>query len=68
MLSCRLRQLESLKLAHSDKRQLKVIVGKGSHSSGGEAILQRSIQNHLLGRKYKFELRGGMLLVHPKRL
>jgi hypothetical protein len=64
---CRLRLLESQRLAHSDKRMLRVIVGKGSHSTGGEPILQRSTQNHLLGKSYKYELRGGMLIVHPKR-
>ena len=63
-----MRQLEAQRLAHSDKRTLKVIVGKGSHSTGGEAILQRSIQNYLLGKKHKFELRGGMLLVPPRRV
>lgn len=64
---CRLKLLESQRLAHDDSRTLRVIVGKGSHSSGGEAILQRSVQNHLLGQQYKFEQRGGMLVVHPKR-
>ena len=63
----RLKLLEAQRLAHNDTSTLRVIVGKGSHSTGGEAILQRSVQNHLLGHHYKFEQRGGMLTVHPKR-
>ena len=64
---CRLRLLEKQKLTGNDPQRLHVIVGKGSHSSGGEAILQRSVQNHLMGQGYKFEQRGGMLIVRPKQ-
>lgn len=59
--------LEGQRLKHDDRRRLKIIVGRGNHSSGGEAVLQRSAQNHLLQRRYKFEQRGGTLIVQPKR-
>ena len=58
--------MEAQRLALNDRRALRVIVGRGTHSSGGEAVLQRSARNHLLERQYRFEQRDGVLVVHPR--
>ena len=51
------------------RHELQLIVGRGSHAADGEASLSRAVQNHLRGREYRFELRGGVLIVqiHSRR-
>ena len=66
-LHCRLALLESSVRQPGDPLDLKVIVGRGTHSEGGEATIARATQNRLSALDYKFEPRGGTLLVRPKR-
>lgn len=47
---------------------LRVIVGKGNHSSGGEATLPRAVEHYLIDAQYKYVLRGGAIEVKLKRL
>eukprot|EP00775_Hariotina_reticulata_P004766 gene4766-5016_t len=47
---------------------LRVIVGKGNHSSGGEATLPRAVEHYLIDAQYKYLLRGGAIEVKLKRL
>ncbi|GIM11344.1 hypothetical protein Vretimale_14865 [Volvox reticuliferus] len=48
-------------------RVLRVIVGKGLHSSGGEASLPRVVKNFLLDRGYRFTPRAGVIEVQLRR-
>ncbi|GIL62000.1 hypothetical protein Vafri_16328 [Volvox africanus] len=48
-------------------RVLRVIVGKGLHSSGGEASLPRVVKNFLLDRGYRFIPRAGVIEVQLRR-
>lgn len=63
----RLKDIEGARFSPDDKRLLKIIVGQGNHSTGGEAILQRSVNSHLMKNLYKIEMRGGVILVTPKK-
>jgi DNA-nicking Smr family endonuclease len=47
---------------------LRVIVGKGNHSTGGEATLPRAVEHYLIDAQYKHVLRGGAIEVKLKRL
>ncbi|GLI65623.1 hypothetical protein VaNZ11_009193 [Volvox africanus] len=48
-------------------RVLRVIVGKGLHSGGGEASLPRVVKNFLLDRGYRFIPRPGVIEVQLRR-
>jgi len=50
------------------RQELRVIVGKGIHSSGGEASLPRAVEQWLLQRRYKYIWRGGCIGVQLKLL
>lgn len=50
------------------RQELRVIVGKGLHSSGGEASLPRAVEQWLLQRRYKYIWRGGCIGVQLKLL
>ncbi len=43
--------------------ELRVIVGRGHHSSGGEAALGRVVENELAGAGRRFRRAGGSVLV-----
>lgn len=43
--------------------ELRVIVGRGLHSSGGEASLGRVVENQLLAAGRRFRRAGGSVLV-----
>ena len=45
-------------------RNLRVITGKGNHSSGGEGSLGRVIANHLAGQSMAHTVHGGAISVH----
>ncbi|GLC33282.1 hypothetical protein PLESTB_000351100 [Pleodorina starrii] len=49
------------------RRVLRVIVGKGLHSSGGEASLPRVVEGHLLERGYRFTRYAGVIEVQLRR-
>ena len=63
--ACRVALL-SRALASEGKRagSLRVITGKGNHSSGGEASLGRVIDNHLAGQSIAHTVQGGAISVH----
>ena len=64
----RLRSLED-GLRHSADRagELRVITGRGNHSSGGEGSLGRVVANHLAGLQHPHTVRGGAVLVKVRR-
>jgi hypothetical protein len=41
--------------------QLRVVVGRGKHSSGGEASIPRVIENHLKAAGYRYQHRLGAI-------
>lgn len=45
------------------RRELRVVVGRGRHSSGGEASLPRAVQSSLLAAGLRHQHRGGSFLV-----
>jgi hypothetical protein len=60
----RLQSLEdALRRAPDRAGELRVITGRGNHSSGGEGSLGRVILNHLASRQYPHSARGGAVLV-----
>lgn len=48
-------------------QQLRVIVGKGNNSSGGEASLPRAVEQWLADAQYKYVMRPGAIDVKLKR-
>lgn len=50
------------------RQELRVIVGKGLHSSGGEASLPRIVEQWLLQHGYRYVWRGGCIGVNLKLL
>jgi DNA-nicking Smr family endonuclease len=48
-------------------QQLRVIVGKGNHSSAGEASLPRAVEQWLADVQYKYVARPGVIDVKLKR-
>ena len=52
-----------------DVDMVRVVVGRGNHSAGGEAVLPRAVEGHLVRCRRKFALRGGSIEVqlHPRR-
>lgn len=50
------------------RQELRVIVGKGLHSSGGEASLPRVVEQWLLQHGYRYIWRGGCMGVQLKLL
>lgn len=46
---------------------LRVVVGRGSHSAGGEAVLPRAVEGHLVRCHRRFTARGGAIEVHLRR-
>lgn len=50
------------------RQELRVIVGKGLHSSGGEASLPRVVEQWLLQHGYRYIWRGGCIGVQLKLL
>lgn len=50
------------------RQELRVIVGKGSHSRGGEASLPRVVEQWLLQHGFKHTWRGGCIGVQLKLL
>lgn len=50
------------------RQELRVIVGKGLHSSGGEASLPRVVEQWLLQRGYKYIWREGFINVQLRLL
>lgn len=50
------------------RQELRVIVGKGLHSSGGEASLPRVVEQWLLQRGYKYVWREGFINVQLRLL
>ena len=64
----RLRSLEDGLRQSADRAgELRVITGRGNHSSGGEGSLGRLVVNHLAGRQYMHTVRGGAVLVRVRR-
>lgn len=49
------------------RRVLRVIVGKGLHSAGGEASLPRVVEGYLLSNGYKYTPRAGQVEVQLRR-
>lgn len=50
------------------RQELRVIVGKGLHSAGGEASLPRVVEQWLLQHGYRYIWRGGCIGVQLKLL
>lgn len=50
------------------RQELRVIVGKGLHSSGGEASLPRVVEQWLMQHGYRYIWRGGCIGVSLKLL
>jgi hypothetical protein len=50
------------------RQELRVIVGKGLHSSGGEASLPRVVEQWLLQHGYRYVWRGGCIGVNLRLL
>lgn len=46
---------------------LRVIVGRGNHTSDGESSLPRVIENYFISNGYKYEVRGGKIDVRVQR-
>eukprot|EP00879_Flechtneria_rotunda_P019894 GHRR01020910.1.p1 GENE.GHRR01020910.1~~GHRR01020910.1.p1 ORF type:complete len:314 (+),score=103.59 GHRR01020910.1:138-944(+) len=49
------------------RQELTVIVGKGNHSSRGEASLPRAVEGWLIDAQYKYTWKGGAIDVKLKR-
>lgn len=47
--------------------ELRVVVGRGAHSSGGEASIPRAVEGRLAALGYRFERRTGALDVQLRR-
>ena len=60
---CRLSALSQLH-HHSQATKLRVIVGRGNNSSGGEASLPRVIESHLLSRNMNYITGLGVITVY----
>lgn len=43
---------------------LRVVVGRGAHSSGGEASIPRVVESWLAAAGHRYSLRGGSIDVH----
>lgn len=64
VLQCRVERLErQLQQAHGRPAELRVITGRGKHSSGGEGSLNRAIVSHLVGSRYPHSMQNGAVLV-----
>ena len=46
---------------------LRLVVGRGIHSTGGEAILPRAVEGHLVRCRRRFTVQGGSIEVHLRR-
>ncbi|KAK9817071.1 hypothetical protein WJX72_009044 [[Myrmecia] bisecta] len=67
-LQLRLQLLESQTGDSQIRLQpLRVIVGRGNHSSEGEASLPRVVASYLTGANYRFNVKGGALDITLKR-
>ena len=64
---CRLHSLGQLQ-HHSQASKLRVIVGRGNNSSGGEASLPRVIESHLLQRNMNYITGQGVITVYLRGL
>ncbi|DBA70804.1 TPA: hypothetical protein ACH3X2_011694 [Trebouxia sp. C0005] len=53
---------------HSQASKLRVIVGRGNNSSGGEASLPRVVESHLLQRNMNYILGQGVITVYLRGL
>ena len=53
---------------HSQAAKLRVIVGRGNNSSGGEASLPRVVESHLLQRNMNYITGQGVITVYLKGL
>ena len=53
---------------HSQAAKLRVIVGRGNNSSGGEASLPRVIESHLLQRNMNYITGQGVITVYLRGL
>ncbi|KAL3152557.1 hypothetical protein ABBQ32_001584 [Trebouxia sp. C0010 RCD-2024] len=64
------RRLHSLGQSqhHSQAAKLRVIVGRGNNSSGGEASLPRVIESHLLQRNMNYITGQGVITVYLRGL
>ena len=60
--ACRLALLRDV--THEKSLQLRVIVGKGNHSSAGEASLPRVVESHLMGSHINYSMRPGVITVN----
>lgn len=49
------------------RRELRVIVGRGTHSAGGEASLPRAVEAFLADQGYRCHWRAGALDVQLRR-
>ena len=66
-MTCRIASLwDVLKAEGRQAGSLRVITGKGNHSSGGEASLGRVVANHLAGKKMSHTVQGGAIEVHVR--
>ena len=66
-ITCRVASLSGvLKAEGRQAGSLRVITGKGNHSSGGEASLGRVVANHLAGQKLSHTVQGGAIEVHVR--
>lgn len=66
-LLCRLLSLGQLQ-HHSQASKLRVIVGRGNNSSGGEASLPRVVESHLLQRNMNYITGQGVIAVYLRGL
>ena len=66
-LLCRLLSLGQLQ-HHSQASKLRVIVGRGNNSSGGEASLPRVVESHLLQRNMNYITGQGVITVYLRGL
>ena len=53
---------------HSQAAKLRVIVGRGNNSSGGEASLPRVMESHLLQRNLNYIVGQGVITVYLRGL
>ncbi|DBB05665.1 hypothetical protein WJX77_001842 [Trebouxia sp. C0004] len=53
---------------HSQASKLRVIVGRGNNSSGGEASLPRVVESHLLQRNMNYIIGQGVITVYLRGL
>ncbi len=53
---------------HSQASKLRVIVGRGNNSSGGEASLPRVVESHLLQRNMNYITGQGIITVYLRGL